>query len=103
VNTEPVAARSAVAVSDGKQRATFPSRDRSLATDQRSRGIVPGGLASTLPAASPRRDSGRADRQPSIDAVHRHLRLPFTRMGTDIDNIRARRQIEAVGGYEAVQ
>jgi RimJ/RimL family protein N-acetyltransferase len=33
--------------------------------------------------------------------VHRHLRLPFVRMGTAVDNRQARAQIEAVGGYEA--
>ena len=37
-----------------------------------------------------------------LSYVHRHLRLPFTRMGTAVDNVRARRQIEAVGAYEAV-
>lgn len=35
--------------------------------------------------------------------VHKHLGLPYARMGTNVDNHRARAQIEAVGAYESLR
>lgn len=56
-----------------------------------------------LKAAARGQGLGRESLGLVLGYVHKHLRLPFARMGTVVDNRRARAQIEAVGAYEAIR